>query len=396
MFSNNKTHFIFQDIDFPEFTETELKELSLKFPCRVELFHSNVCHGVERSWPHRIFRRSKFHDLLPRQKRILVRTMIRDAVKLYNEYVDEDRLKKRRRKQTNRALASYYEERYLRNRFNRIKALGDTERDAMSDSECSVTTVINTMENESVSNVSTAGKHGDSSANESDGEIPKNSRIVYEHSSEDDMEACLSFMDKFSPIQIQPQVTNTRVLRSHSKHVTTSAITAPTSSESLATITTSNIEQPNQMSTHMFSDDPNIDDSFNIEHDNFGGIAMLVEVIEETRTTFARKESIDNVEISDDSFSDDEGVLIIDERFNDLVSPSLESMSIAPDSNDDIEPVLCSTPHINSSEFLPINTVDIRRLRASFEESLELLLSPINQIRTSIQEQVLSHNVSML
>lgn len=116
--------------------------MALKFPCRVEVFHSNVCHGVERSWPSRLFRRSKFQNLLPHQKRILNRIMVRDAVKLYNKYVDEDRLKQCQTQRRNLALAEYYQERFLRNRFHRIKALGDCAAWFDSDSNCSISTVI--------------------------------------------------------------------------------------------------------------------------------------------------------------------------------------------------------------------------------------------------------------
>lgn len=53
--------------------------------------------------------------------------MERDAVKLHNKYVDEDRLKKRCLRRTNKEMASYYSLRYYKNRFERIKALGNEE-----------------------------------------------------------------------------------------------------------------------------------------------------------------------------------------------------------------------------------------------------------------------------
>lgn len=115
----------------------------MKFPCRVELFHSNVCYGVERNWPRRLFGRLKFQDLWPHQKDILIRKMLKDGVKLYNRYVDEGRLRRRQRRQRNLALAEYYEERLLRYRYIRIKALGDDDwSDTDSESDCTTLTVI--------------------------------------------------------------------------------------------------------------------------------------------------------------------------------------------------------------------------------------------------------------
>lgn len=53
--------------------------------------------------------------------------MERYAVKLYIKYVDMDRLKKWCKRHTNRALASFYSLRYYKNRFKRIKSLGNGE-----------------------------------------------------------------------------------------------------------------------------------------------------------------------------------------------------------------------------------------------------------------------------
>lgn len=141
--------FVFQKSDFPAFTESELREIALTYPCRVELFHSNVCHGVEKSWPKLLFKKDTYSELLPHQKRTIQREMERQAVDLYKTYVDENRLKRRRKRQTNRALAAYYDERYLFNLFTRIRRLGDEHiygTMIMTDSNSSWTTVINTQE----------------------------------------------------------------------------------------------------------------------------------------------------------------------------------------------------------------------------------------------------------
>lgn len=177
-------------MDFPEFTESELKAIALRFPCRVELFHSNVCHGIERSWPQRMFGRANYHELLAYQKEILTKTMIKNAVKLYNEFVNEDRLKKRNKRQTYNTLCPYYEERYLKHRFYRIKALGDVENDAISSSECSMSTVIDNLQNTSTStSISTSTSTSTSKDEQSlSAAQTHEDKIVYQTSSEEEDE----------------------------------------------------------------------------------------------------------------------------------------------------------------------------------------------------------------
>ncbi|XP_055317705.1 dual specificity protein kinase splB-like [Sitodiplosis mosellana] len=113
------------DVDLPKLTENERIDLCLTVPCRVELGRSNVCTGVERSWPKRMFGIPNFNDLEPKQKRCIYRDMERKALLLYNTYVDENRLKERVRRRTANAHAPYWEQRYRKHRFLRIKALAD-------------------------------------------------------------------------------------------------------------------------------------------------------------------------------------------------------------------------------------------------------------------------------
>lgn len=148
----------FQNIDFPDLTIDQQKKLCLTVQCRVELFHSNVCNGVEKGWPKRMFKKPDFQALGPKEKRCIYRDMERKAVFLYNKYVDEDRLAKRRRRRTNNTLAPILELIYRRNRFLRLKALGEpepgydaivSESSMVADSEdenadLSLQTVINT------------------------------------------------------------------------------------------------------------------------------------------------------------------------------------------------------------------------------------------------------------
>lgn len=97
----------------------------MKVACRVELFHSNVCYGVEQSWPKKAFNKPNFESLSSEQQQTILRKMERDAVKLHEKYVSEERLAKRRLRRTQRALAVPYEIRYRRNCYEYLKSLGD-------------------------------------------------------------------------------------------------------------------------------------------------------------------------------------------------------------------------------------------------------------------------------
>lgn len=93
--------------------------------CRVELFHSNVCYGVEQSWPKKAYNKPNFESLSSKQRQAIWRKMERDAVKLHEKYVSEERLAKRRLRRTQRALAVPYEIRYRRNCYEYLKSLRD-------------------------------------------------------------------------------------------------------------------------------------------------------------------------------------------------------------------------------------------------------------------------------
>lgn len=190
VFTLNTKVIFFQAIDSPDFSESELKELAVKFPCRVELFHSNVCYGVEKSWPKRISKKSKYEDLLTHQKRKLQHMMERNAVYLYNKYVDLQRLERRRKRITNNTLSLYYTERFLRNRFQRIKSLGDAVHtsNSISVSDSSWTTAVDQeMEIDLLSDVSTEVRNGSTvEVNEDcDVEIEENVCIFFEISSDE-------------------------------------------------------------------------------------------------------------------------------------------------------------------------------------------------------------------
>lgn len=111
-----------QDDGFLDLTVEQQKELCLTIPCRVELFHSNICVGVERSWPKKMFGQKDFQSLRPDQKQQIHDKMVRHGVFLYSKNVDENALSKRLQKQTNIALAPYLGLNYRKNRFQRMKS----------------------------------------------------------------------------------------------------------------------------------------------------------------------------------------------------------------------------------------------------------------------------------
>lgn len=248
--------FVFQKSDFPEFTESELREIALTYPCRVELFHSNVCHGVEKSWPKLLFKKETYSELLPHQKRTIQREMERQAVNLYKTYVDENRLKRRLKRQTNRALAAYYEERYLFNLFTRIRRLGDDHiygTMIMTDSNSSWTTVINTQETPQSTNRRTP-IGSELSFIHSDSETRTESIIYHERSdvSESGEEELKTPTKKKSKRFKKRRIRNKSVLSSASNGdefpnqnnmVSTTLNTSPNKSETNATPTNRSIRQ---------------------------------------------------------------------------------------------------------------------------------------------------------
>lgn len=108
---------------FPKFDEKDLKNLCKQVPCRVELFHSNVCFGVEKSWPKKQFGKPNFKSLKEEEQDYIRRKMEKEGVRLHQKYVNPIRLEKRRRKRTFRALAERYELKYQKNCFEKLKAL---------------------------------------------------------------------------------------------------------------------------------------------------------------------------------------------------------------------------------------------------------------------------------
>lgn len=391
-----------QASDFPDFTETELKDLC-SVPCHIELFHSNVCYGIEKSWPKRIYNRREFKDLTPWQKRRLHQKMRRNAVYLYNRYVDENRLKERRKNRTNRALAPYYEERYLRNCFNRIKALGDGEYDGainLSDSETSLITVINTSDYENVEfslrsrqkrpRKSKPGpqrlKSQSSIHSDSGPETQNESRIVYEHSSSSAGDDC-DEDDYLSANEEEPsqgrRSNRSAATSVASPNATISVNTSPFVTPSkemddVAPISTPTIKQLRQLRSYLF----HVDTANNVSSDR--NVGMVIEAETESIVEFvlpkpvrgrkktdrdagieARNPIVRNDSSSDDSSSIDgaDVPLIIDERFNDIIFESSVSSSIQTN-NDDMESLRSvSSPRLDSRNFMKINSNDVQRLR---------------------------------
>lgn len=107
----------------PKLDEKDLTNLCKHVPCRVELFHSNVCFGVENSWPKKHFGKPNFNSLEEEEQDYIRRKMEQEGVRLHEKYVNSTRLEKRRLKRTFRALAERYELKYQKNCFEKLKAL---------------------------------------------------------------------------------------------------------------------------------------------------------------------------------------------------------------------------------------------------------------------------------
>lgn len=447
---NSWKYFKFQSVDFPDFTETELKELSRKVPCRVELFHSNVCYGVEKSWPKRQYNRPKFKDLAPWQKQRIHHKMEQNAVYLYNRYVDAERLKKRQKNRTNRALAPYYEERYLRNLFNRIKALGDNEDDRhnMSDSDASLVTVINTQENDSdlplrsgrrrskipaqhskstptrsksrslrsTSNINrskssaklstSSSKRAESVSDDSGTEIDRDSPLIYEDSSsnEDEDEFLSANEDELSPGRNLNQGVPAALSPHEIKSETSSPFVTPNKGmEDLSPIITPNIEQLRQLRSNLFR----VDSDDNVAVDR--SIAMVIEVENDSILNFSlpkptrakrKNDALINLlaradSSSDDSMSLEDLPIVIDERFNDLLSESSITSSVQ-NINDDIASLrMTATPQIDSNEFIIISSHEVEKLRQNLNNNSEITSSPLSSSYALQNKSNLSKSYSL-
>lgn len=130
----NKKILIFQEIDDPPITKNEQIELCKQFECRIELFHSNVCYGVEKSWPRKYFEVADFKSLPSRQQKQIRRTMEKNAGSLYNKYVDPERTKKRIKRRNANVFVPFWEERRCRLRFERIKKTVKSEQNQVNNS----------------------------------------------------------------------------------------------------------------------------------------------------------------------------------------------------------------------------------------------------------------------
>lgn len=373
--------FLLQDIDFPDFSEAELKEMALKFPCRVELFHSNVCNGVEKSWPRRLFGQSKFQDLLPHQKRTLIHTMLKYGVKLYDKYVDKERLQRRRQQQRNLALAEYYEERFLRNQYVRLRALGDNVgwSDSDSDSDCSLVTVIDNTnsycESESASNESKSTDG--SSTNEADS---NSIDIDITKGRESSVNAYGTRNRKTMSHGVSTRSRKKAAAMSASRSKT--SINEPLRKSSNQLVSTCQIRK---LRTNLPQNSLDDGDMLFLNHKDFptgdDGIAMLVEVANQNiQNDVCKINIVEHIDTTEDSFNDsddddNDGMLIIDESFNDALSQTTESSYGA--STESIE-FNISPPKLNTNEFVRIESLDIRYMHESFNESVELFLSQIN------------------
>lgn len=299
--------------------------------------------------------------------------MSRDGVKLYNKYVDENRLKRRREQQTNLALAQYYQERFLRNRFIRIRALGNYAGYIDSDSSCSIVTVIDKSKRRNATlNVSaSAGGPNDNVADSSiiDGNVMGKNRNKLTR------QCAKPSVDVFSA--------STRSKRRAANSKPKASIKAPPQKPLNKLVSSGRVRKLRTNLPQNSHDDGNM---LFLNHKDFptgdDGIAMLVEVsnpinIPNDANAECQINMVEHIDITDDSpndSSDTDGLLIIDERFNDdTLSQSTELSSISNRAMWNISP-----PRMNSSEFVRVESLDIRYMHASFNESIELFLSQTN------------------
>lgn len=81
-----------------------------------------------------MFNKEKYEQLTPKEKRCIDRNMQKKAVRLYNTYVDEQRLADRRRRRTLRALALYYR----KNQLEQNSASSDSDTDEAAKSSATI------------------------------------------------------------------------------------------------------------------------------------------------------------------------------------------------------------------------------------------------------------------
>lgn len=330
-----------QDIDFPDFTEAELKEQALKFQCRVELFHSNVCYGVEQSWPKRLFGRPSYQDLLPHQKSKLIRQMSRNGMKLYRKYVNEDRLKRRLQLQTNRTLAEYNEERYLRNRYKRLRALSDTFywSDSDTSSESSMLTAIDSPSLEHSNEMSIASSTNANGAGAYMVEIASEKRMTYQHINETYNNETL----------VNGIMTRRR--------------------KRLATQSTSRQKKIATMQRRLGWLRNHVDngDIFFVNQKQVAtgddSIGMLVEIENQSTSNDHGFQIVDHIDITDDDSNDSINAKPFIDQFNfEFAFPHMDF----------------SPPQLNGNEIVRIETVDIQYLQESMNDSMEIFLRQIN------------------
>ncbi|XP_031638021.1 uncharacterized protein MAL13P1.304-like [Contarinia nasturtii] len=131
-------------------TDEDYKEMCLKLPTHVVLSCGQVCVGVEKSWPKLCFRKNNMDELNSKEKRYIYHAMERKGTTLYNKYVNMERNKERQNESIDDSLLFYYEIKYRRLLYERIRRLEtETETEVSLNSESndenSIVTVINTQ-----------------------------------------------------------------------------------------------------------------------------------------------------------------------------------------------------------------------------------------------------------
>lgn len=284
--------------------------------------------------------------------------MLRDGVKLYNKYVDKDRLQRRQQQKTDRALAEYYQERLLRNRFIRIRSLGNYTGSTDSDSDCTVVTVIDNSKGASTS--APPNIEADS--------ITKGVNVTKRRP------------HRVERQQVKRSVGSNGVLtRSRTKAAfqLKTSIKAPPLQPPNQLVSTSRIRK---LRSNFPQNGHTDDDVLFLSHKDFptgdDGVAMHVEVAnQKSQNKHRQVRFAERIDIIDEYDSDDnDGILIIDESFDeDTLSRNAETLF-----NGDTSLANILSSRMESSELVCSESLDIRYMHASFNESVELYLSQMN------------------
>lgn len=83
----------------------------------------NICLKAENKWCRTSFQKETFKELTANEKAHVYAQLQKNGVRHYNECVDIDQMKRRRKSISRRALEPYKHARFLKRRYHRIMSL---------------------------------------------------------------------------------------------------------------------------------------------------------------------------------------------------------------------------------------------------------------------------------